>query len=704
MDDNVKKFTIVSAIHNKEESLVDYFRFIRKQRFDGHIEVVLVDDCSTDNSLNVMRWAKANFSSEKLSVVILCNDLNFGNCVSRNRGLLAASGDYICVIDADCCLSQDFVAEHVRGHETERGDVCIGPMGIDSRGRDIEALINDVLQDPKRLHSESRLQYPIEPTAFVNTVTRNFSISAKFLERMAEPLFDEQFGYNLNPKSGFGWEDVEMGYRLYKLGASIAFRPNAISVHKTHEPEVSDEIKAVRSARNFIKLSDKHPDLPVIAIEWFYDTHQKICNWLDRTEQPAESERARLAEMAKQTLRRVAPRRHAKSRRRILTMKWHVGHQFDLWKLPYQFDMVTGLTKFGSEWDYSARPLPPNARFVDFDKIDFEQYDLAILHFDEWSLRPELFPQHAFDWGATFKYLLDFPGPKIAICHGTPLTERDIVRAQKDRNIIKRPAMTELTGRQTKQVDPDIYRSELVRSLDGTLVITNSFQAAREWQFVQSSTVWHGFDPLHYPPCDSTGQVISVSAMRDRPDYRGLRFYESVRALTRAQIHHLGSGVPNNIQKPKILETYADANLLGLANYRNYIQVARQYGVFFNSTQRSPMPRVRGEAMMLGQAVVTRSEHDSELFIDNGYNGFISDDAAETAQLLDELCQNQVLRKIVGRRARETALDLFHANNYVEEWRALIENYLKSPNRSSNSDPAGTNEDHQTPALATQQG
>ncbi|WP_247895533.1 hypothetical protein [Azospirillum sp. TSH58] len=51
---------------------------------------------------------------------------------------------------------------------------------------------------------------------------------------MASRLFDEAFSYSLDANSGFGWEDIEMGYRLYRLGAKISFSRTAVSV--TQDP------------------------------------------------------------------------------------------------------------------------------------------------------------------------------------------------------------------------------------------------------------------------------------------------------------------------------------------------------------------------------------------------------------------------------------------------------------------------------------
>src|ERR1700722_8521211 len=105
MFDGDADFSIVSAVHNKSESLLDYVRFIRKQDFSGSIELILIDDASVDDSTLIMAWLKRTYESEKLRFRIIRHDINLGNCVSRNRGILASTGKYICIIDADCCLS-----------------------------------------------------------------------------------------------------------------------------------------------------------------------------------------------------------------------------------------------------------------------------------------------------------------------------------------------------------------------------------------------------------------------------------------------------------------------------------------------------------------------------------------------------------------------------------------------------------------------
>lgn len=69
-------------------------------------EVIVVDDGSTDGSLDIAR----SFESQGVTVI---TQENRGACVARNRALEAASGDYIQYLDADDLLSTDKIERQV---------------------------------------------------------------------------------------------------------------------------------------------------------------------------------------------------------------------------------------------------------------------------------------------------------------------------------------------------------------------------------------------------------------------------------------------------------------------------------------------------------------------------------------------------------------------------------------------------------------
>jgi glycosyltransferase involved in cell wall biosynthesis len=63
-----------------------------------YIEVVIVDDCSTDTTIEYLNWlAKQNDKRIK----IILNSENVGRSETRNIGNRAATGDIICVLDSD---------------------------------------------------------------------------------------------------------------------------------------------------------------------------------------------------------------------------------------------------------------------------------------------------------------------------------------------------------------------------------------------------------------------------------------------------------------------------------------------------------------------------------------------------------------------------------------------------------------------------
>ena len=278
--------SIVCLLYRKaaeiEAVLESYFR----QTYAGEIELILVDDCSPDDStLRAEQFMTAKREEPRalphISVKCLRNERNLGNCISRNRGIAACRGDVIVVIDADCVVNQDFVKRHVEAHAFDDCEVVIGPMNIESAGAEPLGLLGVYEARPGFASSRAVLQDCINKHSFLNCVTRNFSIKASAI---TEDLFDPLFSYSEDPASGFGWEDVEMGYRLYRQGLRIKYVDDAISIHVSPSSQrnaAADVVKPKRSMLNFRRLFDKHPELASTARRWAIDTYSKICAWYD---------------------------------------------------------------------------------------------------------------------------------------------------------------------------------------------------------------------------------------------------------------------------------------------------------------------------------------------------------------------------------------------------------------------------------------
>ncbi|MFL5357141.1 glycosyltransferase [Archangium sp.] len=83
----------------------------------AEVEVVLVDDASTDPFDHQVLERLERQSGEKGAVRLIRNPVNRGLPVSRNIGIQAATGDYILPLDADDCISPTFLERAVEALE-----------------------------------------------------------------------------------------------------------------------------------------------------------------------------------------------------------------------------------------------------------------------------------------------------------------------------------------------------------------------------------------------------------------------------------------------------------------------------------------------------------------------------------------------------------------------------------------------------------
>lgn len=87
---NKKKVSIVLPVYNGERFLKDSITSILKQTYKN-IELIIVNDCSTDNSLNIIE----EFSKNDDRISVINNDTNKKLPASLNIGFESCSGEYL---------------------------------------------------------------------------------------------------------------------------------------------------------------------------------------------------------------------------------------------------------------------------------------------------------------------------------------------------------------------------------------------------------------------------------------------------------------------------------------------------------------------------------------------------------------------------------------------------------------------------------
>jgi len=94
------KFSILIPCYNCAMTLPDTLASCLRQEFDD-FEVVLVDDCSKENIVDIYNDFLPLFTERRIRLTYHRNEVNSGVSFSRNLAWDQATGEYICFLDSD---------------------------------------------------------------------------------------------------------------------------------------------------------------------------------------------------------------------------------------------------------------------------------------------------------------------------------------------------------------------------------------------------------------------------------------------------------------------------------------------------------------------------------------------------------------------------------------------------------------------------
>mgnify|MGYP000414204018 CR=1 FL=1 len=109
--------SVIVPVYNVEEYLEECLDSIQKQTYTN-IEVILVNDGSTDGSKEICEWY-----CEKDSRFKLVNQENKGLSGARNRGMAESKGQFISFVDSDDVLKEDMLEQLMKQMTSEDIDI-----------------------------------------------------------------------------------------------------------------------------------------------------------------------------------------------------------------------------------------------------------------------------------------------------------------------------------------------------------------------------------------------------------------------------------------------------------------------------------------------------------------------------------------------------------------------------------------------------
>ena len=118
----MRKISIIIPFYQVEEYIAECLDSVIRQDY-SELEIILVDDCSSDKS----RVIAESFAAHDSRISILTHEINQGLGPARNTGVLHASGDYLLFLDSDdYLLSNNSVSTMFKEAEATGCRVVIG--------------------------------------------------------------------------------------------------------------------------------------------------------------------------------------------------------------------------------------------------------------------------------------------------------------------------------------------------------------------------------------------------------------------------------------------------------------------------------------------------------------------------------------------------------------------------------------------------
>lgn len=207
-------FSVLVAHYNNYEYFLDCYESILKQTYQD-FEVIILDDCSTDDSLEKIKELTKGDSRFRL----FQNEENQGVGFTKRKCVELASGEICGFVDPDDALSKNAIENSVKNH-TEKNVVTYSKF-----------LLCDANLNHLKLFPQSRAIKNGDEKFF------NIFLEANHFFTFKKSAYNKTSGINADLTSAV---DQDLYLKLYEIG-NFTFINEALYYYRLHEKGVSQE-------------------------------------------------------------------------------------------------------------------------------------------------------------------------------------------------------------------------------------------------------------------------------------------------------------------------------------------------------------------------------------------------------------------------------------------------------------------------------
>jgi len=222
------RVSIVIALYNYERHIAETLDSVARQT-SRDVSIIVVDDRSTDNSLDTAAaWMRHN-RHPQLGMLLLSHRENAGASIARNTGIAAARSEFCFILDADNLLYPRCIEKHLAALDT-RSDAAAAYSLIEVFEGDRELFGAGVFAEEGLIHGN-------------------------FIDIMAMYRRSALLGLNGFEKIKYGWEDYDLWLRLLESNAIALHIPEITARYRHHHSSIT------RTEQNSTNVLDLHKEM-----------------------------------------------------------------------------------------------------------------------------------------------------------------------------------------------------------------------------------------------------------------------------------------------------------------------------------------------------------------------------------------------------------------------------------------------------------